>query len=149
MEVMRRFGMDKELIMIICISSSVLLGMLGGYRWKWLRRFVLPVILGGLALMAGFSIINAGAMTSCLIGSLCLPYGERTPYWGKALTFMAIFGSTLWLGFTYLQIISVILTIALFKLSNTKWGENIMFWTAWTAITFGLLGITISSLIGG
>ena len=140
--------MDKELIMIICITSSVLLGMLGGYKWKWLRRFVLPVILGGLAVIGGFPLLNAGAMTICLICSLCLPYGEKVNYWIKTLVFMAIFGSTLWLGFTPYQIIGPILAVILFKISNTKWGQNIIFWKAWEAITFLLLGLCISSLIG-
>lgn len=140
--------MDKELIMIIVISSSVFLGMLGGYTAKWTRRFLLPVILGSLAMLGGFPLYKAGAMTLCLIGSLCLPYGERVNYWIKTLVFMAIFGSTLWLGFTPWQIISPILAVILFKISNTKWGQNIIFWKAFEAITFLLLGLTVSSLIG-
>jgi hypothetical protein len=86
-------------------------------------------------------------MTLCLSGALCLPYGEKTPYWLKILVFGAIFGSTAWLGFSIWQIIGVILALGLFKISNTKWGEHIIFWMAWSAITFGLLGITVASLI--
>ena len=140
--------MDREFLMIVCITSCVLLGMLGGWKWKWTRRFLLPVILGGLVLITGFEPYKVLGFTLCLMGSLCLPYGEKVNYWIKTLVFMAIFGSTLWLGFIWFQIISPILAIILFKISNTKWGENIIVWTIWTAITFGLLGITVASLIG-
>ena len=140
--------MDKELLMIMTITSSVLFIMLGGWRWKWLRRFLLPLILGGIVLMAVFSIYKALGLTICLGVSLSLPYGEKTNYIIKTLVFMAIFGSTLWLGFSIWQVISPILAVVLFKISNTKWGQNIIFWKAWEAITGLLLGITISSLIG-
>jgi hypothetical protein len=140
--------MDKELLQIIAIGTSVILFMLGGYKWKWLRRYLLPFTLGVISVLGGYNVLKASLMTICLSISLHLPYGEKTPYWIKALTFIAIFGSTLWLGFTYWQIIGAVLALVLFKISNTKWGENIVFWKAWEAITGGLIGITISNLIG-
>jgi len=37
--------MNKEIVMIICMTSGGLLITLGGYHWKWMRRYVLSAIL--------------------------------------------------------------------------------------------------------
>ncbi len=139
---------DKELIMIVIITLCVLLGMLGGWRWKWLRRYLLPVLLGLVIYQIPSSAQKVPYFVLSLIIALCLPYGQNTPFKLKILTFSAIFGSTLWLGFSWWQVIGVIIVSLLFRISNTKWGQNIIFWKAWEAITFLLLGITISSIIG-
>ena len=138
---------DKELLQIISMTISGLLFSLGELKYKWLRRYLLPVCLGILALIGGNPWHYTLAMTLCLIGALCLPYGERTSYPLKTLVFMAIFGSTAWLGFSYWQIISPLIVLALFKLSNWKPTANIFFWKAVEFITGGLLGITVASLM--
>ena len=137
-----------EMLMIISMTLGGLLFSLGGLKYKWLRRFLLPVCLGIIAVISWHAWYYAGAMTLCLMLSLSLPYGERTPTWGKALTFIAIFGSTAWLGFSWWQIIGAVLAIGLFKLSNMKWTQNIIAWKIWEFITGSLLGITVASLIG-
>ncbi len=71
--------MDEPKIMFL-IVAGVACWMLGGYRWKWLRRYVWPLCAGVFVLVAGvewwrallvgvsFGVVNA------------LPYGDRTPF---------------------------------------------------------------------
>jgi hypothetical protein len=139
--------MDKELLMIAAMSISGCLFAIGGTGFKWARRYLLPVCLGILAIIGGNPWHYALAMTLCLIGSLSLHYGERTNFALKTIVFMAIFGSTAWLGFSYWQIIGVVTALILFKLSNIKWTQNIVFWKAWEFITGSLIGITVASLM--
>ena len=139
--------MNSEYLMIISMGLGGIMFAIGGTGFKWLRRFLLPVCLGIIAIIGGNQWYYSLAMTLCLMLSLSLPYGERTSYALKTLVFMAIFGSTLWLGFSYWQIISVVVALGLFKLSNMKWTANIIAWKIWEFITGSLLGITVASLI--
>ena len=139
--------MDKELLMIIAMGSGGILGALGGYRWKWLRRFVLPGILGSIALIAGNPALQCLYMTIGLIIAFCLPYGERTPYPVKFLVGCAFVAPTLFLGFSIWQIITPVAFIVMFKLSNmTKWAGSFS-WKIVEFITFALVGITVANLI--
>lgn len=146
--------MSKELLMLMAMSISGTLFALGGTEispkikgQKWLRRYLLPVLLGIVAYIGGKSLQNSLYFATSLSVSLHLPYGERTPYWIKTIVFISIFSSSLWLGFTLWQIISPILVIILFKISNAKWGQNIIFWKAWEFITGSLVGITVANLL--
>jgi len=139
---------DKEILMIICMTSGGLLFALGGYRWKWMRRFVLPVVLGGCALLAGIEWWRCLVMASLMIGALCLPYGERTPYWAKFLVGISFISPTFLLGFNVWQIITPICFIGMFVLSNTKWWSGQFQWKLVEFITGGLIGVTVAQLIG-
>ena len=61
--------MNKELLQIIAMTSGGLLGALGGYRWKWMRRYLLPVVLGLVALLGGFAWWRCLIMSGLLIGA--------------------------------------------------------------------------------
>ena len=138
---------DKELLMIIAMVASPLLWLLGGWKWKWMRRFLLPVILGTLAALAGFEIWKCAAMASLMIGAFCLPYGERTPYWAKFMVGISFIAPTLFLGFSIWQIITPIIFITMFWLSNSKFGR--MFpWKVCEGATGFLIGVTVAQLIG-
>ena len=139
--------MDKELLMIIAMGSGGVLGALGGYRWKWLRRFVLPTILGLIAILGGCNALMSLYMTIGLIIAFCLPYGEKTPYWLKFLVGCAFVAPTLFLGFTIWQVITPIAFIVMFKLSNmAKWASQFA-WKIVEFITFSLVGVTVAQLI--
>ena len=139
--------MNKEMLMIIAMGTGGICFSLGGTGFKWVRRFLLPAILAILTILGGILWWKALAMGGCLIAALCLPYGKKTPYPVKFLVMCSYFASTLWLGFSYWQAIGLAIAIILFKLSNTKWTQNIVFWKAWEFITGSLIGITVSSLL--
>jgi len=140
-------SIDRELLMIITMGVSGILGALGGYKWKWLRRFVLPILLGIVALTAGKPPLMCLYMSVGMVIAFCLPYGERTPYWLKFVVGCCFVAPTLFIGFSWYQIITPIVFIVLFRLSNWKPFANIVFWKAWEFIVFSMVGITVASLI--
>lgn len=133
--------------MIIAMTGGGLLFALGGTGLKWLRRFVLPVLLGVVALLVGVIWWKAILMTIGFIGAFHLPYGQKTPYWLKFLAGCAFVLPTAILGFSHWQIITPIAFIIMFKLSNTKFTANIFFWKAVEFLTGGLVGVTVASFI--
>ena len=135
------------MLMIVSMGLSGILFAIGGTGWKPARRFILPIILGAIALISGVIWYKAVIMAVGLIIAFCLPYGERTPYWGKFLVGCAFVAPTAILGFSWWQIITPICFIVMFKLSNTKGTSNIFFWKAVEFITGSLIGITVASFI--
>jgi len=136
-----------ETLQLIVISLSAILFSIGGLCWKPARRFILPIILSGIALYCGLIWWKAVGLLICLAISLSMPYGDKTSYPLKALTFIAMFASTLWLGFSWWIVISPVIVFVMFVLSNWKVTQNIVFWRVWEFMTGAYLGITVSDLI--
>jgi hypothetical protein len=120
---------------------------IGGTGPKWVRRYLLPVLLGFIALISGVLWWKCLGMSLCLIGALSMGYGERTPYWMKFLVFCSYFASTAWLGFTPWQIMGPFLIFGLFFFSNLKNTAYVFFWKACEFIMGSLIGITVAALI--
>ena len=144
-----------EFLQLVIITLSAFLFALGGTEIsptikgkRWFRWAILPIILGGIAFFNGLIYWKAIGFMLCLVSALTLPYGQKTSYPMKLLTFIAIFGSTLWIGFSWWIVISPLLVLIMFALSNWKWTANIVFWKAWEFLTGAYLGITVASLIG-
>jgi hypothetical protein len=138
---------DKELLMISSMVSGGLLGSLGGYKWKWLRRFVLPFILGIISIFAGFIWWKCLILIIGLMVSFCLPYGSKTPLWLKCIVACTFTLPTLILGYSIWQIITPIVFIGMFLLSNWKFSANEFVWKIVEFITFALVGVTVAQLI--
>lgn len=136
-----------ETLQLVVMAVSAILFSIGGMGLKWVRRWVLPIFLGLVTYQIPTIRQNVPYFALSLIIALYLGYGEKIPTLVKFGVFCAIFGSTLWLGFTWWQPISVILTFLLFRISNTKWGQNIVFHRVWEFLTGAFLGITVASLL--
>ncbi len=139
--------MNNEFLMIGAMTSGGLLFSLGGTGFKYLRRFVLPALLGGLALWAGIEWWRCAAMASLMIGAFCLPYGERTPYWAKFLVGCSFVLPTLFIGYNIWQIITPVAFIVMFKLSNTRYWGRMFAWKIVEFLTGALVGVTVAQLI--
>lgn len=141
--------MDKELLMIISMTSGGLFGSLGGYKWKWMRRYLLPVIFGSVIWISGFEFYKALIITILFMIGFSLPYGEKTSYPIKFLVAGSWSLITLLLGFTIWQLIAPIVFIILFILSNSKfkWLAEEFSWKICEFIAFSNVGIIISILI--
>lgn len=139
--------MNKEYLMIAAMGAGGILGAIGGTGYKWARRYILPAVLGGLALWSGVIWWKALILFVGFMLSSCLPYGERTPYWLKFLAGCAFVAPTLILGFSWWQIITPCAFIAMFALSNWKPTSKVFFWKAVEFLTFGLVGVTVASLL--
>ena len=139
--------MNKEILMIICMGTGVILFPLGGTGFKWARRFVLPVILGVVALLGGFAWYLCLGYAVAQAVTLCLPYGERTPYWLKAVVFASYALPSLLFGFTIWQIFLALGCFALFALSNWDKTAKSFPWKIVEGFYGMLLGVTIAVLI--
>lgn len=133
--------------MIIAMALGGILFAVGGTGFKPARRFILPFLLGGLCLWNGF------VWWKCLIvwlgftGAFHLPYGSKTPYWAKFLAGCAFVAPTIALGFSWWQIITPLLFILMFWLSNLKLTEKVFKWKIVEFLTGALIGVTIAQLI--
>lgn len=139
--------MNNEFLMIGCMGSGTMLFPLGGTGFKWARRFVLPAILGLLAFFNGFVWWSCIAYAVAQAVTLCLPYGERTPYWIKALVFTSYALPSFLFGFCVWQIFLVLGCFGLFALSNWDKSASSFPWKICEAGMGFLLGATISALI--
>lgn len=133
--------------MILILAVCGVLFALGGTGWKPARRFGIPLFLAGIALFMTDTIRSAGLLV-CLIIALSLGYGESKPYWYKALVFLAYGLSFLWIGFSLWVVLTPILCLSMFWLSNLKLTANAFFWKAVEFLMGVFLGITFISCIG-
>jgi len=136
--------MNVEILQIIAMGSGAIMFPLGGTGFKYLRRYVFPLILAGVALFGGLQPLNAALYAVLTCGALHLPYGSKTPYLVKFLVGCAFVAPTLLFGFTIWQIITPVAFIGLFRLSNWKPLANEFTWKIVEAITGLLIGISLA-----
>ena len=135
------------MLQMIMICGSPLLFSLGGMVNKLIRKLGLPLLLGICLILGGIPLIKAIDSGLLLFGTLTLPYGEKTPYWAKLGVFCLYGLPSLLIDFSPWVIIAPIVMFALFWISNTKWGKNIIYWRIWEATSGLLIGATYASLI--
>ena len=138
-----------EWLMIACMGIGGVGFAVGGTGFKWVRRYLMPLLLGGIALISGIIWWKCLAMAVSMIVALSLPYGDRTPYWLKFIVFMTYPASTLWLGLSWWQPITALVCFGVFCLSNWKPTENTFVWKICEFIMGSSIGITVASLISG
>lgn len=148
--------MNKELWLVLIPGLSWLLFALGGTQisdkiegQKWIRRFVLPFAWGVCVYLAQFAIWQAigVAMLGCAI--LHQGYGSKVAWWRKILTFAGYGAISLFIGFSWWNLIVVVGCILMFILSNTPLTSAIMVWKICEGAFGALIGITISYLLAG
>jgi len=86
----------SEPSMIVLLTLGPMLWMIGGTFWKPARRFVWPVI-AGITLVGLVSWWVWAGVVATMIGTACLPYGERTPWWLKNMVFASLGAHVIWL----------------------------------------------------
>jgi len=135
--------MDKEFAFIILLPISSLLGMLGGYRWKWMRRYILPIIFGIICFIYGISLFNSFLVF--LIGgiSFSLPYGENSSWIIRILTAISFGLISVPIGLTWWQIIPPITFLICWILSN----KYKLQWKICEAITWFAIALPIANLL--
>lgn len=140
--------MNKEMLMIISMGAGGILGCLGGFRWKWLRRYLLPVIFAIIAIIGGFEVGKALLMALGLIIAYSLPYGESTPYFLKVGVSICHILPFLAIGFSFWMVLYPFVFMGLFWLSN-KLPLKELSWKICEFIFFSIQGIILASLIAG
>ncbi len=138
----------QEMLMIVAMGIGGILGTLGGFHWKWLRRYLLPVIFTIIAILGGFEIGKALLMGLGLIIAYSLPYGERIPYPLKVGVSICHILPFLAIGFSFWMILYPFVFMGLFWLSN-KLPLKEFSWKICEFIFFSLQGVILASLIAG
>lgn len=128
------------MLVFIVFIISALLWRLGGYRWKWLRRFVLPACLTLLTFAKKRKWVSLITFP-ILVLAFSLGYGETKPYWQKFIVGFTWIMPALFLNFSWLLLLIPFIWVGLFKLSNTKYWSNIFRWFVVELIVGGLIGL--------
>ena len=136
-----------ELYMIIAMTAGGLLFALGGWKWKWIRRYLLPVVLGVLCLLAGKEPWRCGVLWIGLTGAFHLGYGHDKPYLMKLLVGISFALPTLVMGFTIFQILVPLGFLLLFRLSNWKPLSGEFSWKICEFLTGAGIGVIVARLI--
>jgi len=76
----------NELPYIILLPLTSLLWMLGGWKWKGWRRFVLPLCLSVFCLYWGVKLYPSLAVGIICMLSTSLPYGENSTWAMRIIT---------------------------------------------------------------
>jgi len=133
--------------MILTMALSGTLFSVGGTGFKPARRFILPFLLALMCFWNGFIIWKCIVICAGLMIAFCLPYGSKTSYKIKFLTACAMTLPTIVLGFSWWQIITPLLFMAIFWLSNFKLTANIFKWKICEFLIGTLVGANIASLL--
>ena len=114
---------------------------IGGWRYKWVRRYILPFLItvNAYAKRKKLAILLTFPL---LIGAFALGYGERKPYFVKFLTGVAwIIPRLLFLGFNWWVCLIPFAWVGIFWLSNNKPYSNIFRWWLCEILVGGVLGV--------
>jgi hypothetical protein len=137
----------SEILQMITMSTSGFLFCLGGYKWKWARRYVLPLLLALGCVLSHVSWWQSSLYAILLCASLCAGYGERTPYWMKFLIFCAYSGVSLCIGFSWWCTITPVMLLCMFYASNWKPMASTVFWKSWEFMAGTLIGISLIAAV--
>ena len=122
-------------------AIGAVLWRLGGYRWKWVRRYILPACL---SLVAWSKRRKWPVLLTfpLLIGAFSLGYGEKHPYWQKFLVGVAwVLPAVLFLH-NWFALAVPFVWIGLFKLSNTPKTSGIFLWWVVEVLIGGLVAVS-------
>ena len=147
--------MNKELIMVLLPGISWICFALGGTQiskkisgQKWIRRYLLPAIY----LMFCLMIVSwwQSLITAALaVLAFCMGYGDSASWLKKALVGLLYGLITIAIGLSYWNIVTPLMFLLLFKLSNTKITANLFVWKICEGF-FGLfVGIELAYLLMG
>ena len=143
--------MINEWHMILAVLWSVGLFAAGGTDLngkghKWIRRFILPIGLGALALLYAPWWACLG-YTATLSAFLHMGYGSKASWLYRAFIFTGYGASALWFGWSGWVIATPILCLLAFWLSNQKQSESMFFWKSVEMLFAFLIAVTfINSL---
>ena len=134
----------NEIYQMIMILGSATLFRLGGYRWKVLRRFGIPILFAIILALNGYTWHLLALLP--LAGVLCMGYGDKDspPYWVKFLIACGYTAPSLAFGLSWWQLIFPFIFIFMFWASNFKPLERTFVWGVCEIIMGILLGIAYS-----
>ena len=130
-------------------SWAALLGALGGWSWKWLRRYVLPISGGLLAWAYGITWYRCVGYTVATAAAFTLGYSpERNPWWVIALVGASYGATPLILRWRVSRVWWPVLTsVSLVTLMAVSLTFNWFTWKLVEMTIFGLHGLLVTLAI--
>lgn len=138
-----------ENLILVCLIGTPLLYSLGGMFWKPLRRFGIPLLYLGVALVAQTININVSLMCLALCAALHLGYGDHSNWFMRIVYAIAITAPSLIVGFNFWAIILPIVFLGTYYLSNQPKWANVFNWRICEFLTGAFMGILYSQVLGG
>ena len=133
--------------MIVILTASPLLWMVGGTWWKPARRMLLPLLLIGLLLgvVPWWQAVGAGGT---LAVATTLPYGDHTWWRGRWFVFQSYGLPVMWLDWRMGVVWAFLMAGVVTFLMLLSYRFNRFTWKIWEALV-GLLvgaGVVMGSL---
>ena len=135
--------------MIGCMAVGGVLFAVGGTGFRWMRRYLMPVLFGVITTLCGHPVLRCAAMSALMSIALHMGYGDKVPYWRKLLTAALWVAPVLIVGFAAFAftLLTPLLFVTLFALSNWKPTSAIFRWKIVEFITGVMIGVTVASVL--
>jgi hypothetical protein len=128
----------NEWILIAMLTLATFLFAAGGTGYKWLRRYVMPFLLGICLLLLKVTWWQTLIASGVLCAVMHLGYGEDFEWWAKPLVGLAYALPSLVIGISLWISIVPIIFFVLFILSNCPATKDSFTWVICEAI-FGFI----------
>lgn len=138
----------QEWLMIAAMGTGSISFAIGGTGFKFVRRFIMPIVLAIICFYAQFDVWRCAAFAVSASIVLHLGYGEKTPYWQKFFVFCGYAACTLFLGLSVWQIVTPFFIFGIFTLSNWEKTAEVFPWKICEFLMGSMIGIEVADLIG-
>lgn len=134
---------------LLFFAVGALLWRLGGWHWKWLRRYVLPFLLTASVAAEDMRkdapkkpLLKKLVLFPALVAAFSLGYGEKHPYWRKFLVGFSWIAPALAInGFSWLRAAAPVIWISMFYLSNYEKTARYFKWHYVEIVNGGIVGM--------
>lgn len=145
--------LSPELFMVFIPGISSILFALGGTQisntikgWKGWRRFILPTVYFISVMIVAFW-LRSLLVTGIAVLSYSMGYGEKHSWWIKTLIGVLYSIISIPLGISWWNLITLVVFLVLFKLSNMKFFAHIFIWKICEGIFGYIVGIQLSYIL--
>ena len=145
--------MNKELVYCILPPLGWICWTIGGLHWKWVRRYVLPAIIGIVCYIYGITLTPILISVTLMCIAFSLGYGESKPYWYKFLVGCGYMVSTIPLSYpnplNFWQLSIPFIFIITFWLSNWKPTGKVWVWKIVEGMHSLAITLAVSYILSG
>ena len=139
--------MNPEWYMIILPALGWLCWSIGGTGYKWVRRYLFPVVLGTACLVAGIVWWRSLLLSGLAIGVSCLGYGEEKTWLQRSLVALGLSIISIPIGLSWWNVTTGVAFVLLFIASNWQPFANTFTWKLVEGITGCLVGVQVSYIL--
>ena len=141
----------KELHIMILLGAGPIMWMLGGFKWKWIRRFLWPATVAVVLLVAHTPTNRVLLVTASMVVVNIFPYGDKTPWFVRWIVFSLYAIPACFIGvkslFFSVPTCEIVLSGLMYISKKFNWAS----WKVWEA-SAGLLqaiSVVFATMSGG